>query len=230
MSEPERAPAPEETRAEQDAAFAAAFEAFRAALRESDPDLEGLEEPAAESALAAAEATLGLSLPPSFRAFLRAHNGGSAHDTSIYGVGDEEGYDLARLNLRGREEGLPEHLVGFAATLGGDVYCFDTSEGGEGGEHPVALLDVQQGQVIPACRTFLEWLERLPSLEDELHEQRGPQPMTVDEWEAFLVREREKLRKLSKTPARELTMPDPEAVRADLGGKIPVDPRHLKPR
>ena len=54
--------------------------------------------------------------------------------------------------------------------------------------------------------------------------------MTVEEWEGFLIRERAKLRRLSETPARELTMPDPEKVRADLDGKIPVDPRHLKPR
>ena len=46
----------------------------------------------------------------------------------------------------------------------------------------------------------------------------------------FLRRERAKLRRLSQTPAREMTMPDPEEVRADLAGKIPVDPRHLKPR
>jgi hypothetical protein len=54
--------------------------------------------------------------------------------------------------------------------------------------------------------------------------------MSVDEWEEFLKREREKLRRLSKTPARDIPMPDPETARQDLGGKIPVDPRHLKPK
>ena len=73
-------------------------------------------------------------------------------------------------------------------------------------------------------------MRKLPTLEQELAEARGPQPMTVEEWEAFVARERAKLRTLSKTPARELPMPDPETSRQDLGGKIPVDPRHLKPQ
>lgn len=207
-----------------------ALTAFADGVKVLDPKLAGLETASDVAKLDAAEAALELKLPPSYRSFLLRWNGGSAHETSIYGVSSDDGYDLVVLNKRGREEGLPKHLVGFAATITGDVYCFNTSQGDETGEFPISLIDVEEGQVIPACESFAEWLERLPNLEQELAEARGPQPMTVEEWEAFVVRERVKLRRLSKTPARELTMPDPELVRADLNGKIPVDPRHLKPK
>lgn len=207
-----------------------ALTAFADAVKVLDPKLAGLEDASDEKQLTAAEEALDIKLPPSYRSFLLRWNGGNAHETSIYGVSSNDGYDLVVLNQRGREEGLPKHLVGFAATITGDVYCFNTSQGDDSNEYPISLIDVEEGQVIPACESFLEWLQRLPNLEQELAEARGPQPMTVEEWEAFVEREREKLRRLSKTPARDLTMPDPELVRADLNGKIPVDPRHLKPR
>lgn len=219
-----------------DEAFQEAITAFVDRLETmGEPDLYDLRPAASEEQVSTAEEVLGTKLPPSFRAFLLAHNGGSAWETSIYGVGceedDDEHYDLGVLNLRGRQEGLPEHLVGFAATLSGDVWCFDVSEREEDeDEVPVVLIDVQQGQVIPAASGFVTFLARLPDLEQELAEQRGPHPMTVEEWEDFLTRERAKLRKLSQTPARELRMPDPEEVRSELAGKIPVDPRHLKPK
>lgn len=204
-----------------------ALAAFRAALEEAGQDPDNLEGPASPDQLAAAERALGVALPAPFKAFLLAHNGGGAFDTSIYGVGAEDGFDLVRLNLRAREDEVPKNLVAFAATISGDVFVFDTDRAKDG-DAPVLLLDAEEGQLVAVASTFLEWLERLPRLETELQSARGPQPMTVEEWEGFLRREREKLRKLSRTPARELTMPDPEKIRADLGGKIPVDPRHLK--
>lgn len=218
--------------------FQEAISAFVSRLEElGEPDLYDLRPPASEEQVAGAEETLNVSLPPSFRAFLKTHNGGSAWETSLYGVGceseddDEDHYDLAVLNVRGRQEGLPEHLVGFAATLNGDVWCFDVSDVEKPeDEAPIVLIDVQQGQVIPAASGFVTFLHRLPDLEQELAEARGPHPMTVEEWEDFLTRERAKLRQLSQTPARKLRMPDPEEVRSELAGKIPVDPRHLKPK
>lgn len=207
-----------------------AVASFEAGLEEHGANPDGLDPPAKPEHMDAAEAALGVKLPPAFRTFLRHHNGGSVYDTSLYGVGTDDGFDLAVLNLRAREDDLPEHLVAFAATSQGDVYCFDTSRQDPQQDCPVVLLDVDEGQVVHVAQGFVEWLERLPALEQELTESRGPQPMSISEWESFLTRERAKLRKLSQTPARDLTMPDPEKVRADLGGKIPVDPRHLKPK
>jgi len=206
------------------------FTAFEAELREIDPELDGLLGPADEPAIKAAEDELGLTLPPGYKTFLAFYNGGNAYETTLFGVGGEDDLDLARVNLRDREEGLPEHLVAFAVTVSGDLYCFDTSQQDAKGEAPVVLLGPEDGTLMTVSSSFEAWLSRLPRLEAELAEARGPQPMSVDEWEEFLNRERAKLRKLSQTPARELTMPDPEKIRADLGGKIPVDPRHLKPR
>lgn len=206
------------------------FAEFEAQLRQVDPDLQGLEDPAPSAVVDEAEAALGVDLPASYRDFLARYNGGSAYETNLYGVGTDDDFDLARLNLRDREDGLPPHLVAFAASLAGDLYCFDTQVQDDRGESPVALLDPEDGTLMSVAPSFPAFLDRLPRLESEIAEARGPQPMTVTEWEAFLIREREKLRKLSRTPARELRMPDPEQVRADLGGKIPVDPRHLKPR
>lgn len=207
------------------------FTDFRRAMSEVDPQLELLEGPATPEQLTEAERALQVTLPPLFRRFLLTWNGGTAHDTSVFGVGAlEDDLDLVGFNERARREELPTHLLAFASAPSGDVYCFDLSDRDEDGESPVVLLDVEDGQVYPVSISFDDWLEQLPHLEQEPPEQRGPQPMSVPEWEAFLCREREKLRRLSRTPARELSMPDPEKVRADLGGKIPVDPRHLKPK
>jgi hypothetical protein len=206
------------------------FSAFEAELRQIDPELDGLLGPADEPAIKAAEAELETTLPPGFKSFLAHYNGGNAYDTTIFGVGGEDDLDLTRVNLRDREEGLPEHLVAFAVTVSGDLYCFDTSQQDGEGEAPVVLLDPEDGTLMTVSSSYEAWLGRLPRLEAELAEARGPQPMSVDEWEDFLNRERAKLRKLSQTPARDLSMPDPEKIRSDLGGKIPVDPRHLKPR
>ncbi len=206
------------------------FASFVTALKEKDPDLSNLETPAKKEEIDAAEAELGTTFPPLFRRFLMRWNGGTAHDTCIYGVGTNDDFDLVELNERGRADDLPKHLIGFAATIQGEIYCFDTSKRGQSGDTPVVLLDADGGKHFEAAQGFIEFLEKLPTLEQSLADARGPQPMTVEEWEAFLRREREKLRRLSKTPARDIPMPDPETSRADLGGKIPVDPRHLKPK
>ncbi|MCA8925321.1 MAG: SMI1/KNR4 family protein [Planctomycetes bacterium] len=206
------------------------FANFEANLREVDPELDGLEPPTTPELIDAVETQLDVKLPPSFALWLRHYNGGTLYNTTIYGVEAEDDFDLAEVNLRDREEGLPTHLVAFANALSGDVYCFDTSLADDSGESPVFLLDPEEGTLASVAASFRSWLERLPRLEAELAEVRGPQPMTIDEWEEFLTRERAKLRRLSETPAHKLTMPDPEKVRAELGGKIPVDPRHLKSR
>jgi len=206
------------------------FADFEANLREVDPELDGLEPPTSSECIDAVETQLDVKLPPSFALWLQRYNGGTLYNTTIYGVEADDDFDLAEVNLRDREEGLPTHLVAFANALSGDVYCFDTSLADEKGEAPVFLLDPEEGTLASVAASFRSWLERLPRLEAELAEVRGPQPMTIEEWEQFLTRERAKLRRLSNTPAKQLTMPDPEKVRAELGGKIPVDPRHLKSR
>jgi hypothetical protein len=206
------------------------FADFVTALKEKDAELSCLEKPARSDAIEDAERQLKTKFPPLWKAFLARWNGGTAYEACIYGVGTGDEFDLVDLNDRARADDLPDHLLGFAATIQGEVYCFDLSRLDEKGEAPVVLIDIEEGRQVEAAAGFVEWLRRLPTIEQELAEARGPQPMTVDEWEAFVARERAKLRMLSKTPARDLPMPDPETSRQDLGGKIPVDPRHLKPK
>lgn len=217
-----------EEESDEQVAIPALFHAFLEELRQADPDLEGLEAPADLVAIEGAEQMLTVKLPPSFKAFLELTNGGTVWKTTVYGVDTEDDFDLVEVNLNDREEGLPDHLLAFGNTLSGHIFVFDLSRADERGEAPVFLLDPEDGTLAAIAASFMGLLDRLPRLESELAETKGPQPMTVEEWEQFLAREREKLRKLSKTPAKDLTMPDPERVRADLGGKIPVDPRHLK--
>src|SRR5207248_680231 len=130
------------------------------------------------------------------------------HEACIYGVGTGDEFDLVDLNERARQDDLPDHLLAFAATIQGEVYCFDLSRLEADGEAPIVLIDIEEGRQIEAAPSFHEWLKKLPNLEQELAEARGPQPMTVEEWEAFVARERAKLRQLSRTPARDLPMPD----------------------
>lgn len=212
------------------AGIPAEFDEFVTVLREKDPDLEGLEPPADEVSIAAAETSLGITFPPLFRSFLKFCNGGSAHEICIYGVGTNDEFDLVGFNDRAHRDELPGELVGFASTIVGDVFCFRTDQPDSDGDMAILLFDIETGQAVEVSPNFRDWLDRLPTLEQEVAAAQQPQPMTVDEWESFVKREREKLRKLSKTPASELYMPDPDEVRAELGNKIPVDPRHLRPK
>ena len=92
---------------DSNADFQEAISAFVTRLEElGEPDLYDLRPPASEEQVASAEETLSCALPPSFRAFLKTHNGGSAWETSLYGVGcesdddDEDHYDMGRQRLR----------------------------------------------------------------------------------------------------------------------------------
>src|SRR5579859_2688720 len=74
--------------------------------------------PVSESAIAAAEDALGITFPPSYRAFLRTFGGivlpthlGIVHDFVGVTQGDSDG-DVVAKTLRAREERkLGEHLV-----------------------------------------------------------------------------------------------------------------------
>lgn len=206
------------------------FERFLQHLRERDPGLDGLEPPAKDGDIEEAEERLGISFPPLFQQFLNNWNGGTAHEICIYGVGTHDEFDIVDFNERARREDLPSEFVGFASTIAGDIFCFHRDEEQGEGEFLITLYDIENGQVLEAAQSFAEWLDGLPFLEADEEELHQPQPMSIEEWEAFLERERANLRRLAKTPAREIFMPDPEAIRAELGNKIPVDPRHLKPK
>lgn len=207
-----------------------AFERFVASLSTNeDGEVEGLEPPASKGDILAAEKRLAFSLPEDFRDFLSYWNGGSVHEVCIYGVGTEDEFDIVEFNKRSHSEDFPKEFIAFASTVVGDIFCFQRDWGDEE-DVPVFLYDAENGTAVETAESFLDWLDNLPSMEQDISDAQQPQPMSIEEWESFLSRERAKLRKLSKTPAKDLFMPDPDAIRAELKNKIPVDPRHLKPK
>lgn len=207
-----------------------AFERFVTSLSTNeDGEVEGLEPPASKGDILAAEKRLAFTLPEDFRDFLSYWNGGSVHEVCIYGVGTEDEFDIVEFNKRSHSEDFPKEFIAFASTVVGDIFCFQRDWGDEE-DAPVFLYDAENGTAVETAESFLEWLDNLPSMEKDISDAQQPQPMSIEEWESFLSRERAKLRKLSKTPAKDLFMPDPDAIRAELKNKIPVDPRHLKPK
>lgn len=207
-----------------------AFERFVTSLSTNDDgEVEGLEPPASKGDILAAEKRLAFSLPEDFRDFLSYWNGGSVHEVCIYGVGTEDEFDIVEFNKRSHSEDFPKEFIAFASTVVGDIFCFQR-DWGEDEDVPVFLYDAENGTAVETAESFLDWLDSLPSMEKDISDAQQPQPMSIEEWESFLSRERAKLRKLSKTPAKDLFMPDPDAIRAELKNKIPVDPRHLKPK
>ncbi|MDF1667003.1 MAG: SMI1/KNR4 family protein [Planctomycetota bacterium] len=207
-----------------------AFERFVTSLSTNDDgEVEGLEPPATKGDILAAEKRLAFSLPEDFRDFLSYWNGGSVHEVCIYGVGTEDEFDIVEFNKRSHSEDFPKEFIAFASTVVGDIFCFQR-DWGDDEDVPVFLYDAENGTAVETAESFLDWLDSLPSMEKDISDAQQPQPMSIEEWESFLSRERAKLRKLSKTPAKDLFMPDPDAIRAELKNKIPVDPRHLKPK
>ncbi|HEY0195130.1 MAG TPA: SMI1/KNR4 family protein [Kofleriaceae bacterium] len=116
--------------------------------------------PAPESAIAAAEAVLGCTFPPSYRAFLRTFGNiaipphlGIVHD--FVGVPEpseataeaagREGTDVVHRTLKARaERKLSDHLVvvGIGAQHQ-EWFCLDVSKPTSSGEYPIVLFDAK---------------------------------------------------------------------------------------
>ena len=125
-----------------------------------------------DAAIEAAEAQLGLRLPPSFRAWLLRNNGLGVEDVFIFPVYDERDprktWDsIVRQYEGGRwvHEGLAEinfqHLLPFASCGSGDYCCFDLSRRQETGEAPVVLWSHETGETADRGRTFADFVARL---------------------------------------------------------------------
>ena len=95
--------------------------------------------------LAAAERALGLSFPPSYRAFLRRLGAGNVGASELYGVIDDNFTDSAVpdgiwMTLRGREAwGLPRSMVVVYGDGFGGYFVLDTAKTDEDGECPVLV-------------------------------------------------------------------------------------------
>lgn len=107
----------------------------------------------------AAEKALGLSLPESYREFLRTFGAGSYGSFSVFGIPDPE-LALARVpnavwyTLQERKSGLPAPLVVVSTDFDGVLCCLDTAAAA-GGEAPMVVW--QEGKVEPLDLNFSQY-------------------------------------------------------------------------
>jgi hypothetical protein len=133
------------------------------------PDEADFEGPRDDALVAAAEAALGLTFPPTYRRFLRELGAGDLGTREFYGVIDDDWSspgppDAIGTTLHERREWqLPERFVIVAETGDGAWYVLDTAQAGAGGEAPV-----------------LVWTSNLSSLDD-------PPERAADDFGAFFA-------------------------------------------
>lgn len=98
--------------------------------------------PKPHSLIAKAEEALGVSLPPTYRAFLSRYGCGDIEGLEFYGVVDDDFEnssvpDAIWLTLDERKTGTPDALVIVAATGDGGFYAIDLDKKSDDGESPV---------------------------------------------------------------------------------------------
>lgn len=98
-----------------------------------------------EDLVAAAEAALGLSFPPTYRRFVAEMGAGDIAGQEFYGVITEEFVSSSVpngiwLTLKARGEwGLPDSMVVVGFDGGVDYYVIDTAKAADGREPPVEI-------------------------------------------------------------------------------------------
>jgi cell wall assembly regulator SMI1 len=119
--------------------------------------------------IAAAERSLGLTFPQSFRVFLERAGAYALPFWQTYWIGDESlGYrNIVEANRSEREEAepaLPPFLVTFHNNGMGDQLCFDTRNPDESGEYTIVFWDHELSReenlenLEVVADSFAEWL------------------------------------------------------------------------
>jgi len=121
--------------------------------------------PAREEDIRAAEAALGVSFPPSYRAFLSRYGAVSVVDSTISGIVDNAPLDpgsgsvvFDTMTFR-REWRLPEHYVVIQPDEDAP-YCLDTRKTDAAGEMPVICYELHTEHAGVIAASFVDWLER----------------------------------------------------------------------
>lgn len=122
-----------------------------------------------EALITLAEKALGVTFPPSYRAFLSRFGCGNVGGFEVYGVvdgnfEDSEVPDGIWLTLAERKAGLPAHLVIVSETGYGPQLCIDVSRTDTDLENPVVMVGVG-GDMEDIYRDFGEFLLREIELE-----------------------------------------------------------------
>ncbi len=125
-----------------------------------------------EKAVGEAEAIMGFSFPPSFRAWLLENNTKGIEDVTIFPVFDDRdprktSDSIVRNFQVSWKEWLQNfddvsrfgHLLPFGESGTGDFYCFDYSENAEEGEVPVVIGFHETGNTAPVANNFARFVE-----------------------------------------------------------------------
>jgi hypothetical protein len=139
--------------------------------------------PASEQMIRDAEERLGLVFPPSMREFLQVHNGIGLIDCRILSVpppGIAEG--IVEETLYCREAWDEDRWIAAARDSSGDVYVVLADRADERGEHPVAKIDHETGNImfiVASCYERFVWF-----LLDRLQREFEPNGDSMGLWES----------------------------------------------
>jgi hypothetical protein len=123
-----------------------------------------LNDPVPDVELRAVERELGVSLPRTYLAFLRASGSGWLAGHELYGLPCHGLWgDVVLINDLG-PRALPQGFVKFSRDRKGRQFYFDTARGDKNGECPVAVLDLADG-VTTVAVGFREYLQKAVSRE-----------------------------------------------------------------
>jgi hypothetical protein len=122
-----------------------------------------------EQAIIAAESSLGIKFPPSYREFLQRFGAGTIGFYEIFGLSETEGpndpplwRNVVKETLRSRKSAkgtIPDAYVVFTSDGQGCRFFLDTSKPDENGESPVIGWGPGvEGDVV--ATTFLEFMDR----------------------------------------------------------------------
>lgn len=134
--------------------------------------------PASDSEIEKTEQTIGVPLPPSYRAFVSDFSNGAyvfeLQEVSAVGDGNEQIGPLGPFPESGDKmessEGplRAETLVPFSFDSNGNYWCFLTSRPHADGEYPVAYFDAEGSRLVAPLTGFEEWLTILTDEQDEV--------------------------------------------------------------
>lgn len=144
---------------------------FIAAVEEIDehPDLAHFAGPMPPESVAAAEKTLGVTFPASYKDFLLRFGAGNYGSFEVFGLPDTECAtprvpNAVWYTLQERKSGLPPALVTIGADDEETVYCLDTAATA-GNDAPVVSWNA--GKTLPLSPSFSSYFRDAVEIEAE---------------------------------------------------------------
>jgi hypothetical protein len=116
--------------------------------------------PVPERQVAGAERELGVTFPPSYRAFLMQFGAGFVFDYQFLGLAADQGHwlDIVEMN-RAPRPSVPRHFIMFVYAGGNCAFYLDTSQRDARGEYAVAVFGPGE-EGVPVADSFLDFLHK----------------------------------------------------------------------